>query len=116
MCVSYLFKFVRFVEIRHLSTRQYVVDILKKSLLDNLRVGEQKDCGLVIDTRLVVQLSDICQESEFLCGYAASNVRYSNFHFWASIFKVDRNSKYNCMHGVYMHTYPHGTLVDDSGE
>ena len=66
MCVSYLFKFVRFVEIRHLSTRQYVVDILKKGLLNDLRVGEQKDCGLVIDTRLVVQLSDICQESDFL--------------------------------------------------
>ena len=59
-----LFKFVGFVEIRDLSTGEYVVDVLEKSLFDNLCVGEQKDSGLVLNACLVVQLSDVCNDTQ----------------------------------------------------
>ena len=62
VCVrAHLFEFIRFIQIGDLSTGENVVDVLQKGLLHDLRVGEEKDGGLVLNSRLVVQLPNICK-------------------------------------------------------
>ena len=61
VCVrAHLFEFVRFIQIRDLSTGENVIDVFQKGLLHDLRVSEEKHGGLVLNPRLVVQLPNIC--------------------------------------------------------
>ena len=57
----HLLKFIRFVKVRNFPTGENVIDILEEGLLHNLCVCEQKHCGLVLNTGLVVQLADVCR-------------------------------------------------------
>ena len=55
----YLFKFIRFVEIRHLSTREDIVNVLQERFFHHLCVSEQEHRGRILHTGLVVQLPQI---------------------------------------------------------
>ena len=57
--VSYLLKLIRFEEVRNLTARQNVVDVLQETLLGDLLISEQKDSLFVVNTRLLIQFLQI---------------------------------------------------------
>ncbi len=59
---TYLFKFVRFVEVRDLPAGEDVVDVLQEGLLHYLCVVEQEHHWLVLSSRLVVQVTNVWGE------------------------------------------------------